>query len=330
MSLLSKAIGRLLQSGNYGKASIEEDSLLMRIALARTRFFRWKKWSFPVYPILNLVFVIAAFIGCFALALGFSVSLVKEELAVSQSFSYNAKGAIRAQLPAGKEYVMFLFNTSELWADSGIELRKGDRIKINISGSFHPSVGDLKEDAASNNPYPEMTWIRSGTANRNISQLSSSCISKEHPFGSFLYRIAPVSSDSLEDKDSSIRAWDMRNAEKFHPVKHNGILQFCVNDICTSYQDNLGQILVCAEIKHPLRSWFISPLSSFRNLKYQSASHPKLATNPLSAFLLMLLSMGTILVEFLLGALLLLALCYLAYLAPHYFRKLRRINRSRS
>lgn len=109
-----------------------------------------------------------------------------------------------------------------------------------------------------------------------------------------------------DDPNDSIIVWRPQNGETYQEVKTSGVLSMAINDIyfkdstklreyCQSYpvrfdsdtipynsiiesdkkkgnfktifyDDNIGQILVCMEIQHPLYWGFFNPLSPFRQL----------------------------------------------------------------
>ena len=48
------------------------------------------------------------------------------------------------------EVIYWLFNSAELWANSGIHVKKGDVISVRASGAFHTAIHHLVEDADSN------------------------------------------------------------------------------------------------------------------------------------------------------------------------------------
>ena len=63
------------------------------------------------------------------------------------------------------EIIYWLFNTADLWANSGIEVKEGDVISVHTSGAFHPSIHHLVQDADSNNALRD-PWVLSGGKGR--------------------------------------------------------------------------------------------------------------------------------------------------------------------
>ena len=59
------------------------------------------------------------------------------------------------------EISYWLFNTAELWANSGIEVKKGDVLTIRASGASHTAIHHLVEDAGSNKALRDK-WVGTG------------------------------------------------------------------------------------------------------------------------------------------------------------------------
>ena len=59
------------------------------------------------------------------------------------------------------EISYWLFNTAELWANSGIEVKKGDVLTIRASGASHTAIHHLVEDAGSNKTLRDK-WVGTG------------------------------------------------------------------------------------------------------------------------------------------------------------------------
>jgi hypothetical protein len=56
------------------------------------------------------------------------------------------------------EVIYWLFNTADLWANSGIQVKKGDRLTIRASGKFHTAIHHLVEDVKNNNKLSDK-WV---------------------------------------------------------------------------------------------------------------------------------------------------------------------------
>lgn len=58
------------------------------------------------------------------------------------------------------EIIYWLFNTADLWANSGIEVKEGDVISVRTSGAYHTAIHHLVEDA-NNNTKIRNPWSHS-------------------------------------------------------------------------------------------------------------------------------------------------------------------------
>ena len=291
--------------------------------------------SIPYPGLFNFFVLLAVFITVTVLTLTFSISYIKDVLLYKRDLTVTRNGVFMPNKSCGREYCLFLFNTSELWANTGIYLNKGDKFKMSVSGAFHSSVEDMRRDAENNNPCPEIRWI-GGKQRQDYSsalefEAHSYCYKKLFGFkkpktdittilqndklpycvdsgtyiGAILYRIAPEHQPWKDTVDKFIHVWKPEIGQNFHKVCSSGVLTLAVNDIYfkneaslrnyTSrfpirfdtifdadsvlkydigkedykkmfYNDNLGQILVCLEIQHPLTDGMLNPLSAFRNL----------------------------------------------------------------
>ena len=63
------------------------------------------------------------------------------------------------------EIIYWLFNTADLWANSGIEVKEGDVISVHTSGAFNPAIHHLVDDANKNNKLRD-PWVLSGGKGR--------------------------------------------------------------------------------------------------------------------------------------------------------------------
>lgn len=310
---------------------------------------KWKKpFVFPYRSLWHFVFLCTIAIVVFTLVTTFSLTYIKDILFFKSNLSVNRNGVFMPSKACGREYCLFLFNTSDLWANTGIYLNKGDKYKMSISGAFHSSAGHLNVDSDLNNPSPNVKWIggelrkdlherllqyKTDTAqfNHNMALFNKThgtifqflhktkpevplsnipqferikyCLKKDTYIGAVLYRIAPEF--MLQDSANEILVWEPSIGEKYTEVKSSGVLTMAINDIYFKtptelgqyakaikyrfgsafdtikiidkekskedfkrmfYDDNLGQILVCLEIQHPLFWGFFNPLAPFRDL----------------------------------------------------------------
>jgi hypothetical protein len=106
------------------------------------------------------------------------------------------------------EIIYWLFNTADLWANSGIEVKEGDVISVHTSGAFNPAIHHLVQDADSNIALRD-PWVLSGGKGRlEYGQLYSQEAARDKfriadyaPFSAILMQVIP---DEISDMD---RGW---------------------------------------------------------------------------------------------------------------------------
>lgn len=110
------------------------------------------------------------------------------------------------------EVIYWLFNTADLWANSGIHVKKGDVISVRASGAFHSSIHHLVNEAKTNKM--ERKWVKpmggpnqSPPTDREKSR-SSYRISSEQEFNTLLMQVIP---ESVELRDGNGN-WTIKNA----------------------------------------------------------------------------------------------------------------------
>lgn len=208
------------------------------------------KWS-----LFNLAFLLILTCGCIILLINLAIFLIHDVILFQNKLSVNHYGTFIPTKACDCEQAIFMYNTSELWSNTGIQLRKGDKIKISASGAFHSSLSAV-EDAARRNSVPTYRWIGSrlrqkarqpfskrDTAYAFLSSGIADAIDRDTNsyIGAILYQIRPDAqpcrSDWTENKDPGlpdsaflgIRRVSV--SDMFHRVEQNGILYFAINDI---------------------------------------------------------------------------------------------------
>lgn len=345
MKPLNDSLPKIVDSG-VSNVSYDKDSLLKSLTeeTIKPKTPLGKVFLFPFYNLSRFFLLITTAIVTITIVLTFSITYFKDILLFKSNLSVNKQGVFMPSKSCGREYCLFLFNTSELWANTGIYLNKGDKYKMSVSGAFHSSVEDLRNNAQINNSNPDINWIGGKQRNELSDYLDSVyrlieyennacyrsfhrkpvmhtmindvfpqyekhayCVDTNAYFGAILYRIAPEY--QLWDPDNNndtILVWGPNNGKTYQTVESSGVLSMAINDIyfkdtaflgdyCRSfpyrfeskpmsfdsvmkydmgreayktmfYDDNIGQILVCLEIQHPLYWGFFDPLSPFRYL----------------------------------------------------------------
>lgn len=325
MKLLKQTLPKVFNSG-VSEISYDKDSLME--TLIRDKRQPKKIWKIPVqFPYRNLirfVLLMTVLVAVVILVLTLSIYYVKDIVLFKSKLSVNQQGVFMPTRSCGRDYCLFLFNTSELWSNTGIYLNKGDKYKISVSGAFHSSVEHLRSDAENNNSTPEVRWI-TGLGRDTLFRSSfipqqnkkDFFVSDESYLGAVLFRIAPeyIPWEIDATKGKHITQWKPEYGKKLQAVKEAGILSLAINDIyfdgeadlrryadanhyrfkytrfdpdailhqrdsLTSlgvrvdlgrmlYEDNIGQILVCLEIQHPLPGGIFNPFTAFRWLDNQ-------------------------------------------------------------
>lgn len=164
------------------------------------------------------------------------------------------------------EVIYWLFNTADLWANSGIHVKKGDVISVRASGAFHSSIHHLVIDAEKNRKGRNwLTPIGGPNTSGPIEEprekpRASYRISQAHPFNTLLMQVIPEDVE-LKDNDDNWttkyacymdgRPKEIKNnnntvdhAKSIYPdiyaigserdkitIRCDGILYFAVNDI---------------------------------------------------------------------------------------------------
>ena len=193
------------------------------------------------------------------------------------------------------EIIYWLFNTADLWANSGIEVKEGDVISVRTSGAFNPAIHHLVEDAESNNALRD-PWVLSGGQGRlEYGQLYNQEAAREKfriadyaPFSAILMQVIP---NKIEKKD---RGWirDTTNApyvdghensdiipdiyvigegKESIRIRTSGVLHFAVNDVPLTHSNIIrmedeekhhGII----EFKDVKGVWYFIPSKSFDSI----------------------------------------------------------------
>lgn len=142
-----------------------------------------------------------------------------------------------------KEVIYWLFNTAELWANSGIKVKKNDELTIRASGASFTAIHHLVE-ATKNNKEIEDKWVdtegQPKTRMKDRLRVKYRIISNNCDEGKLLLMVAD------EDKQNNHADWvkeltddkmDKANVEIIGKekislkIKKDGILHFAVNDI---------------------------------------------------------------------------------------------------
>lgn len=207
----------------------------------------------------NLITIFTLLILSVWFLVHFALFLVNDVLLFQKEVAANDIGAFTQSKTCESEQAMYLFTTSDLWANTGIQLHKGDRVKLSASGAFNTSIQGVYKGALLNSK-PKYDWISVGNINDTVASLW-----KEHElsmfptshYGTLLYQLRndaeplesdwskflkqPLDAQALKDVDERRRWSDtlsrvmgihpFPNSEDYIEVEEDGVLHVSANDI---------------------------------------------------------------------------------------------------
>lgn len=99
------------------------------------------------------------------------------------------------------EVIYWLFNTADLWANSGIRVKEGDVISVRASGAFNSSIHHLVDEANENKKGRNWLSPMGGpnSSGPREKPRASYRISQAHPFNTLLMQVIP---EDIELKDN--------------------------------------------------------------------------------------------------------------------------------
>lgn len=208
----------------------------------------------------NLCTLLALLIISVWFLVHFAIFLVKDVIMYQKDIQVNETGAFMQSKSSESEHAMYLFTTSEVWANTGIQLHAGDRIMMSASGAFNTSIRSVY-DGAIRNELPEYPWIMVGGRNDMASSEWTNNINLTlYPvthFGAVLYQIRsdadpcrsdwteiiaePLDTALLQDKafrqkwrdslENKLGIYELTTFDDYIDVKKDGTLHVAVNDI---------------------------------------------------------------------------------------------------
>ena len=186
--IIDKIVGEVIRDGQPGRIIVEGRDLLDVLSerpknnspqkepdqKKDTGFFKrvwekiqkkctWLKWvkvrlEAPGNRGLHFSLALAIAFMMLVVSVWYGIFFIKDVILYETEFTTNEQGAIVPKKPLGGEYVLYLFNTSDIWANPGIQVNKNDRIRISISGGFNSSVEEAL-DAAIENTKVKYDWV---------------------------------------------------------------------------------------------------------------------------------------------------------------------------
>lgn len=224
----------------------DENSRTVTIEIVRhKRLFEILENPRAMWKVIASLFVI---VGVFFIGLALVVLVVKSFYPYNV-IKTNPYGATIIK-NEDKEVIYWLFNTAELWANSGIEVKKNDRITIRASGAANTAIHYLV-DGASDDFQPGFSWVGTEGLERNTGHSAfrgKFRLVPDAPFGKLLMQIIPVSKqkntgkwikestyiDGTDEKGENNQIFTIGKERIELVVPCDGVLHFAVNDVVMS------------------------------------------------------------------------------------------------
>lgn len=224
----------------------DENSRTVTIEIVRhKRLFEILENPRAMWKVIASLFVI---VGVFFIGLALVVLVVKSFYPYNV-IKTNPYGATIIK-NEDKEVIYWLFNTAELWANSGIEVKKNDRITIRASGAANTAIHYLV-DGASDDFQPEFSWVGTEGLERNTGHSAfrgKYRLVPDAPFGKLLMQIIPVSKqkdsgkwikestyiDGTDEKGEQNHIFTIGKERIELVIPCDGVLHFAVNDVVMS------------------------------------------------------------------------------------------------
>lgn len=177
-----------------------------------------------------------------------------------------------------KEVIYWLFNTADLWANSGIKVEKGDELTIRASGASYTAIHHLVDAARDNsNPYDQWVGTEGLKQEDPRDKLRAEFrINKSCDEGTLMMQIIPEDSigkerDWMEGKPNFYKGKyvEIIGKERINlKISESGILHFAVNDIVLT-DDKLNlmycQYLDDMKISKPFRENLCKQFNSIKD-----------------------------------------------------------------
>ena len=196
--------------------------------------------------VLGLLFFTAVFL--FFVIFVITISLKK--IYSYSDITTNALGA--TTITSEKSEVSYwLYNTSQLWANSGISVKKGDIITVRSSGKFMTAIHHLYDDSKENTK-PNDAWVGTEGEKDNPDPESSTYLRRRFrifpnlPTGALVMQVVDNESyDSQYDveEDSQKQNFYLIGKERENiKIAQNGTLYFALNDIVLNERTIKGML----------------------------------------------------------------------------------------
>lgn len=195
---------------------------------------------------LKVIFAMMFFALALFMALAFTAIAIKRFYPYNE-IKTNAFGATTMQNEE-VELTYWLFNTAELWADSGIKVKRGDVLTIRASGKSNTSIHHLV-DHAFYNARPRYAWVGTEGQPRSANTRTEYRIYPDRDPDALILQVVPEKKELGEEylrpdfvtrskkdrrkcrEDAQERFYYIGKERTDLRINQEGTLRFAVNDI---------------------------------------------------------------------------------------------------
>lgn len=217
----------------------------------------------------------------FAIGILLFIGITMIVLSIKRLYPYNdittnAMGTTTLR-SENKDVSYFLLNSAELWANSGIKVKKGQTITIKSSGKKHSAVHHLIKDAHTNAPGLRDPWVgaegfpesfdtrdpRDGQRaryrifpNTNQDILLMQIVSKGNPSDKPFGLVYNDEEQEFQHENNETHFFVVGNRMDNIHIEADGVLYFAINDIVLEDETIIKMLYECAgkEIPNELRN----------------------------------------------------------------------------
>ncbi len=210
-------------------------------------FLGRKMWLY-CSPRFNFVVLAASVVGSISLLVSIFAFYINDVLFFNNVTTINRRGALVTRQACGVDHYMYLFNTADLWSDTGIEVLEGDHVRISGSGAFYSDILDMKRAAdnnckpryrLSNVAYPLTDTLYDRAKEAESAKYCMYSDKKDAVYGSLLYQIIGETQQPKtryeKGEENPIRQVAInrkgRLDDNFFEARESGVLHVAVNDI---------------------------------------------------------------------------------------------------
>ena len=238
---------RMFRGGDTGDMDIDSDSFIE--TLARSNYpgpdddseieqpeepkeVKPHWWEFRYLKGFRFLAIAGVGLMMLTIVITYSIIFVNDVILFENQIHINDQGAFNPHKSMNCEYGLYLFNTADVWANSGIQVSKGDRIKVNVSGGFQSSVENIIRFADDNKELKYRWVYYNNEGGKEVDSADRSALPyclfryggkvdahnrdyKELPmaFGAAMIGIFPESENLggnpiIDDKDRAERVWE--------------------------------------------------------------------------------------------------------------------------